>query len=318
MSYQLQIEREHFENEKQNFEAEKDDIRDELERLRQENLKLTSQKNILKEKYDSLKRNIQQNQNPSDQYRGLASTSNNTKSKQNLDAMDYSPRNETSSPEYIENNPNNEIIPGFFNNHQIEVEYDNEDEHMNEFVNFNQNMNINQMKDNKQGNIRGNNNYKMNQAQVNQQDSVYYSDDQNEYEQNLNSRQKDFSLGQKQFIQEKQYQHEQYNRQQEMDNYHNQNMNNNYYEIGNQRNQMGYMGNNQQMMGLPRAGVQEHNQDAQMIYGSYYQNPYMQIPYQEASFTKEQNMPSQIVSGNSTDRYNRPRNYKMPQNYIGK
>ena len=80
---------------------------------------ISSKNNILKEKFENLKRSTQQ-QTPSEQYRGLAST-NNTKSKQTLDAMqintdiDYSSRNENASPqvEYLDTNTNTDILMYF-------------------------------------------------------------------------------------------------------------------------------------------------------------------------------------------------------------
>ena len=270
----LDTERNNFEEEKEHFQ----DMREEIDRLRhdnqrltQDNLKLASKNNILKDKFESLKRSTQQ-QTPCEQYRGLAST-NNTKSKQTLDAMqvntdiEYSSRNGNTSPqiEYLDTNTDiNERYYRVQNHPTGEFDQDN----YNVGSAFD-NPQMNQNEDYKQSMVRVHN-YPNNQNNV-YGDTGYMSDEPEEmhnYQQyNVNSRVKDFSLGQNQFLYEKQQQQEQFNRnrQQNMPNFRNQNMGN-YYEI-NPKSQITFMNipQNNHMIGMVNNRHQDMNMDNQIV-----------------------------------------------------
>ena len=276
-------EQQRLDTERNNLEEEKDhfqDMREEIERLRhdnqrltQDNLKLASKNNILKDKFESLKRSTQQ-QTPCDQYRGLAST-NNTKSKQTLDAMqmntdlDYSSRNGNTSPQVEYLDTNTDVNERHYRaQNRCTGEFDQEEYNVGSAFD---NTHINHNEEYKHSMVKVHN-YQNNNHQNNVYGDMDISDEpeeiQNYHQYNVNSRVHDFSLGQNQFIYEKQQQQQEQfnmNRQQNMPNFCNQSMGN-YYEI-NPKSQITFMNipQNNHMIGMVNNRRQDMNMDNNQI-----------------------------------------------------
>ena len=327
-SQEFQIRYAEFENERAEFEMVKQSIlaeheseievlNDHIHQLKQENYRIESQKNMIKTKYEQQKRINQQHQTPSDQFRGLAST--NTKSKQTLDALqtnnEFTSRNENASPvEYLDSKANG-------GGNTSDRDYEEPDEaNIQDMQQYSQNMMLNNY-DAKQSMVRLD-------PKQNFNDPGYYSDEGTDMENAPNAdynpnRVKEMSLGQKQFMMQDKQQQPQDQVNKQASNFGTQNPVPNMYYDMNQRTQVPYLNmqqNSAMMGGTPQNMMHDPNIDSQMMYNSYHQNRYIHANYGEASYIQDQNMQNNLVSGNSTDRYNRPRNQnqKMPQNYMGK